>query len=248
MNTPSSASPDLYSHYTEWKQWSGAFAASEKEARYFASEFRGIPLQGRRVLEVGFGNGAFLAWARAQGAQVSGIEINDAMLDAAHRHGFDASKAPLAELAERGERHDVIVAFDVLEHWDADELLRNFGMIRALLSDGGIFLARFPNGQSPFGRVFQHGDLSHKSALSTWTMEYLAATCGLEVVRVANACRVAAHDNPMSAMKQRWLAWRRRRIERRLARLYGMPRLPLDPNLVAVLRKPLQQNESNRNG
>lgn len=249
MSTPSSAPPDLYSHYTEWKQWSGAFATGEKEARYFASELRGIPLQGRRVLEIGFGNGAFLAWARGQGAQVSGIEINDAMLDAAHRHGFDASKASLAELAGRGERYDVIAAFDVLEHWDADELLRNFGSIRALLADGGIFLARFPNGQSPFGRVFQHGDLTHKSVLSTWTMEYLAATCGLEVVRVANACRVAAHDNPMSAMKQRWLAWRRRRIERRLARLYGMPRLPLDPNLVAVLRKPRQaKNDFNQNG
>src|SRR5690348_13240860 len=148
MNT-SSASPDLYSHYTEWKRWGGAFAVGDKEARYFAAELRGIPLRERRVLEIGFGNGAFLAWAREQGAQVSGIEINDAMLEAAHRHGFEASKASLTDLAERGERYDVIAAFDVLEHWDAGELLRNFGAIRAMLTDGGIFLARFPNGQSP---------------------------------------------------------------------------------------------------
>ncbi|HXS73116.1 MAG TPA: class I SAM-dependent methyltransferase [Rhodanobacteraceae bacterium] len=251
MNTPSSAPPDLYSHYTEWKQWSGAFAVGDKEARYFAAELRDIPLQGRRVLEIGFGNGVFLAWARAQGARVSGIEINAAMLEAAHQHGFEAFKASLAELAGRGERYDVIAAFDVLEHWDAEELLRNFGLIQRLLRDDSIFVARFPNGQSPFGRVFQHGDLSHKSALSTWNVQYLAAANGLEVVRVSNACRVAAHDNPLSAMKQRWLAWRRRRIERRLSRLYGMPRLPLDPNLVAVLRKPRQEtppSNSTHNG
>lgn len=242
MNTPPAAAPDLYSHYTEWKQWSGAFVVGGKEARYFAAEFRGIPLQGRRLLEIGFGNGGFLAWARGQGAQVSGIEINDAMLEAAQRHGFEASKATLSELAERGEQYDLVAAFDVLEHWDVEELLQNFGLIRQLLREGGVFLARFPNGQSPFGRVFQHGDFSHKSTLSSFKIEYLATATGLEVVRVANARRVPAHTDPLSALRQRWLAWRRRRIERRLSRLYGMPRLPLDPNLVAVLRKPGRQD------
>jgi len=249
MGTQPSAGLDPYAHYAEWKQWSGAFAPRGKESRYFAAELRGIPLQGRRVLEIGFGNGAFLAWARNQGAQVSGIEINEAMLEAAQQHGFEASKATLAELAERGQQYDLVAAFDVLEHWDAEELLQNFGLIRRLLPEGGVFLARFPNGQSPFGRVFQHGDFSHKSTLSSFKIEYLATATGLEVVRVANARRVPAHTDPLSALRQRWLAWRRRRIERRLSRLYGMPRLPLDPNLVAVLRKPgHRQNDSNHNG
>ncbi|MGN6313659.1 MAG: class I SAM-dependent methyltransferase [Rhodanobacteraceae bacterium] len=238
METQPADDVDPYAHYTEWKQWSGAFAPRDKESRYFAAELRGIPLQGRRMLEIGFGNGGFLAWSRAQGAQVSGIEINDSMLEAARAHGFEASKATLAELVERGEQYDLIAAFDVLEHWGTQELLQNFGLIRRLLREGGVFLARFPNGQSPFGRVFQHGDFSHKSTLSSYKIEYLATASGMEVVRIANACRVAAHDDPLSALRQRWLGWRRRRIERRLSRLYGMPRLPLDPNLVAVLRKP----------
>lgn len=242
------AATDPYAHYAEWKQWSGTFAPRDKESRYFAAELKGIPLQGRSVLEIGFGNGSFLAWSRAQGAQVSGIEINEAMLEAARRHGFEASRASLDELARRGEQYDLIAAFDVLEHWDMDELLRNFGLIRQLLREGGIFLARFPNGQSPFGRVFQHGDFSHKSTLSGFKIEYLATASGLEVVRVGNARRVAAHADPLSALRQRWLAWRRSRIERRLARLYGMPRLPLDPNLVAVLRKPGPRNDCNQNG
>lgn len=242
------AATDPYAHYAEWKQWSGAFAPGDKESRYFAAELEGIPLRGRSVLEIGFGNGSFLAWARAQGAQVSGIEINEAMLEAAKRHGFQASKESLADLAGRGEQYDLVAAFDVLEHWDTDELLRNFGLIRRLLREGGIFLARFPNGQSPFGRVFQHGDFSHKSTLSSYKIEYLATASRMAVVRVGNARRVAAHANLFSAVKQRWLAWRRSRIERSLARLYGMPRLPLDPNLVAVLRKPGPRNDCNQNG
>lgn len=237
---------DPYAHYAEWKQWGGAFAPGDKEARYFASEFEGIPLQGRRVLEIGFGNGNFLAWARGQGADVAGIEINDAMLDAARRHGFEASGATLDELVAQGKSYDLIVAFDVLEHWSTEELLRHFALIRRLLRDDGVFVARFPNGQSPFGRVFQHGDFSHQSTLSSFKIEYLATASALQVVRVANARRVGAHTDPLSTLRQHWLAWRRRRIERKLARLYGMPRLPLDPNLVAVLRKP--QNGSPHDG
>lgn len=229
---------DPYANYAQWKQWAGTFAPRDKESRYFAAELDGIPLRDRHVLEIGFGNGAFMAWARGQGADVAGIEINEAMLEAAHRHGFEASSASLDELAESGPRYDVIVAFDVLEHWNTEELVRNFGLVRRLLHDGGIFLARFPNGQSPYGRVFQHGDFSHQSTLSSYKIEYLATTSRLEVVRVANARRVGAHTDPLSTLRHRWLAWRRRRIERKFARLYGLPRLPLDPNLVAVLRKP----------
>lgn len=245
MTARSPAPVDPYANYTEWKQWGGTFTPRDKEARYFAVEFRDIPLQDRHVLEIGFGNGGFMAWARSRGAHVTGIEINDAMLEAARQHGFEASNATLGELAERGRHFDLIVAFDVLEHWDTAELVHNFDLIRRLLRDGGIFLARFPNGQSPYGRVYQHGDFSHRSTLSSYKIEYLATTSRLEVVRIANACRVGAHTDPLSNLRQRWLAWRRHRIERKLARLYGLPRLPLDPNLVAVLRKP--QDPSTRN-
>lgn len=244
MTTPS-APPDPYANYAEWKQWSGTFAPSDPEARYFAAEFAGIPLAGRRVLEIGFGNGACMAWARAQGADVGGLEINAAMLEAARRHGFDARQATLDELATAGERYDLIVAFDVLEHWSTAELFHNFDLLPRLLADGGCLLARFPNGHSPFGRIYQHGDFSHQSTLSTFKIEYLAAASHLEIVRVANACRVSGRNTWSANLRQRWMAWRRRRIERHLARLYGMRKLPLDPNLVAVLRKPHVSSPSN---
>lgn len=235
---PGAIAHDGYAGYAVWKGWDGAFTASDREVRYFAAEFRGIPLSGKRLLEVGFGNGSLLAWARGQGAQVSGLEHDVGMCEAGRRAGFDVAGTSLVDLAERGERYDLVVAFDVLEHWDGTELVANFAAVRALLAEGGLFLARFPNGQSPFGRVYQHGDFSHKSTLSTYKIEYLARLGGLDVVRIANACRVSAKAGMLAALRQRWLALQRRRIERRIARLYGIRRLPLDPNLVAVLRRP----------
>ena len=246
MSEPSGTIADPYAGYTEWKRWDGVFRTSDKEARYFAAEFREFPLRGKRVLEIGFGNGSFLAWAKSEGADAAGIELNADMREAAVRNGFVAFDDSLADLANKGHRFDVVVAFDVIEHWDTTELIENFRRIRALLADGGIFLARFPNGQSPFGRVFQHGDFSHKSTLTTYKIEYLAVASGLEIMRIANPCRVPSRAGPLGSLRQAWMAWRRRRIERSIARLYGIRKLPLDPNLVAVLKKPAPGETSQR--
>lgn len=228
---------DAYQNYTQWKRWQGTFEVSERDARYFAAELRDILLHGRRVLEIGFGNGSFLAWARSRGAEVCGLEINPEMLAAAARHGYVARNAPLADLVAEDARFDLVVAFDVIEHWDTDELVANFCAIAALLTDTGCFVARFPNGHSPFGRVYQYGDFTHKSVISSYKIDYLAGIAGLDVVRVANERRVSSRDGALRALRHRWLAARRGWIERSLSKLYGTPRLPLAPNLVAVLGK-----------
>src|SRR4029453_16158704 len=111
---------------------------------------------------------------------VAGIEVSAEMRDAARRHGFVALDTSLSELAATSATYDLVVAFDVSEHWDTAELMQNFAHVRDLLAPGGLFLARFPNGQSPFGRAFQHGDFTHKSTLTTYKIEYLATLTGLE--------------------------------------------------------------------
>jgi SAM-dependent methyltransferase len=236
MDERSAGGIDPYAHYAEWKRWDGAASPDANDARYYAAEFDGIALSGRRVLEIGFGNGRFLAWARDVGARIVGVEINAPMRDAARSAGFDVVDDAPEALAARGEKFDVVVAFDVLEHFDADELSSLFRAVHSMLVDGGVFVSRFPNGQSPFGRAYQHGDFSHKSTLTTYKIEYLAGITGFDIVRIANPCRVARRG-ALGSLRHWWLARRRRRFERTIARLYDMRRLPLDPNLVAVLRK-----------
>jgi SAM-dependent methyltransferase len=237
MDEPANAGADPYAGYASWKGWDGAFATSDRKRRYFAAEFRDMPLRGRRVLEIGFGNGEFLAFAKGEGAEAAGTEINAEARDAARRHGFEALDASPENIAASGRRFDLVVAFDVLEHWDFDELVANFRAIHALLADDGRFVSRFPNGHSPFGRIYQNGDFSHKSALSTYKLEYLAGLTGFRIVRIDNARRVPSRPGPLASVWHGWLAFRRRRNERSIARLYGIRRLPLDPNLVAVLEK-----------
>ena len=249
VNDPQAGSPQLYSGYADWKNWGGEFAPSDREARYFAAELAGIPLGGKRVLEIGFGNGSFLAWAKALGAVVVGTEIDAVMIEHGRARGFDARSASLEALVAANERFDLIVAFDVFEHWDKATLIASLRQFGDLLTPGGQVLARFPNGQSPFGRVHQHGDLTHQTVLSESSILQLANMTDFAVARVGNACSVPVRRDFFSVLKHHWRRWRRARLERWLGKLYGFGRLALDPNLVVLLRKrdAPSTNRSDRN-
>jgi SAM-dependent methyltransferase len=237
VNEPQGNSPQLYGGYSDWKNWHGEFAPSDRDARYFAAELADIALTGKRVLEIGFGNGNFLAWAKTLGAEVVGTEIDTAMVARARARGFDARPAPLEALAAANEHFDLIVAFDVFEHWDKPMLVASLTQFAALLGPEGQVLARFPNGQSPFGRVHQYGDLTHQTVLSASSISQLANMTGFTVVRVGNACAVPLRRDFFSVVKHHWRRIRRARIERWFGKLYGVGRLALDPNLVVLLRR-----------
>ena len=69
---------DLYADYRAWKNWSDEhfFHCDPIEALYFRAEI-GESLAGKKVLELGFGNGSFLRWASDQGAQTFGTELDE---------------------------------------------------------------------------------------------------------------------------------------------------------------------------
>jgi 2-polyprenyl-3-methyl-5-hydroxy-6-metoxy-1,4-benzoquinol methylase len=245
VNDPQAGSTQLYSGYADWKNWRGEFAPSDREARYFAAELADIPLGGKRVLEIGFGNGSFLAWAKAVGAEVVGTEIDAVMIEHARARGFDARPASLEALAAANERFDLIVAFDVFEHWDKATLITSLRQFGDLLTPCGQVFARFPNGQSPLGRVHQYGDLTHQTVLSASSILQLANMTGFAVVRVGNACSVPLRRDFFSLLKHSWRRWRRARLERWIGKVYGFGRLALDPNLVVLLRR-LDKPSTNR--
>lgn len=229
---------DEYADYGRWKQWRNFGALPASQARYFASELRRIgPLAGKKVLEVGFGNGGFLSYARAQGAEACGTEMIQALVTAAKRKGFVVGKdRDFFNKKKLAGTFDLVVAFDVLEHMERGELVKFFGSVHALLKPGGAFLARFPNGDSPFGRRYQHGDLTHKTAIGGSLVEHLAALSGFAVMEVRNP-RIEFVDNPLLRVAQVLQRGLRNLTEMAVGYTYFNRRLPLDQNLVAHLRK-----------
>lgn len=229
--------------YLDWKDWKdesfGRFGAFE--AGYYAAETELEPGSRARILEIGFGNGPFIGWSKQLGADVYGVELNPTLVDrcrafVGEEHAFlDLHDRRLSALAGTFTH---IVAFDVIEHIAQSELPRVFARLGELLAAGGRIILRFPNGDSPFGRIYQHGDPTHVTTLGRFKVLYLARESGLRAIEI-RAPRLPLKGVPLPNLVKRALVSAGRFcVERLFGYLYfGGRAIPLHPNYVAVLTR-----------
>jgi 2-polyprenyl-3-methyl-5-hydroxy-6-metoxy-1,4-benzoquinol methylase len=226
-------------HYTSWKDWEpDRFGQwSRRQARYFDWHVARCGLAGsgagRRLLEVGYGNGAFLGWARGQGFEVMGIEAQPVLLERARNMGW-AVASSVDEL-DAAAQFDLVVAIDVVEHLSAEQCSALLAAAVARLAPRGCILLRVPNGDSPFGRAHQHGDLTHTATYGLSKLRQLAAMHKLEIAAYGEA---PWHRNDRIARSFNGLlrATARTVLESWIRFSYGWNDLSLAPNLVVVLR------------
>jgi 2-polyprenyl-3-methyl-5-hydroxy-6-metoxy-1,4-benzoquinol methylase len=236
-HAPSARAEDgHYAHYEEWKCWETYFEFDAEDAEYYAGELRGVPLVGKRVLEIGFGTGSFLAWARTHGARIAGTEINERSLAEAKRLGVELLDPAIEHIEDQHAGcFDVVVGFDVFEHFDLEEIQARIRAAETMLKPGGFIVLRFPNGQSPFGLAPQNGDVTHKTALAKEKMEQICHGARLEAVRYTGSYGVRGPWGPTRVVR----AFRRfaqGMIGASLNLIYATD-IPWDPVVVLVLRK-----------
>ena len=111
--------PNLYDDYDDLKGWKTLFQPSSQEAHLFSKEFNHINFSGSYFLDIGFGSGGLLGWARQQGAIVSGFEIQEKLIIEATKADIEVYK----ELKEvPSDRYDIVTGFDLLEHLPLNEI------------------------------------------------------------------------------------------------------------------------------
>lgn len=227
---------NLYAGYEAWKGWDKPFAYSRQDAAYYKGEMRGVRVKGADLLEIGFGSGGFLAWARAEGAHVSGTEINPSSLMQASAFGIPTIDPNLECVASlHAGRFDTIVAFDVFEHFTVDEVRVRLAAAAIMLKPEGCLVLRFPNAQSPFGLAPQYGDPTHKCGLSRSACEQLMQGTALLVERYGGAFSIGG-GGPLLGPARRMRRILRSLIGAVLNFVYTQS-IPWDPVVVLVLRK-----------
>lgn len=177
--------------YIRWKNWQGdAFGVLDAAAFvYFHAELKPLEIsKNATVLEIGFGNGQFLAFAKSNGWRIFGTEANQTLVTTARDKGYDACVSHEVDVfADR--TFDLVVAFDVLEHIEESAHVEFLNSLITKLKVGGVLLLRFPNGDSPMGLPNQNGDSTHCSVIGVGKLKRYAALINGEIVYVKGEAR-----------------------------------------------------------
>jgi len=226
----------LIKNYQNRKLWYGNKSFRECAEFFEIEAVRAGIEKGDRLLEIGFGEGLFLDWARESGFNISGVEINHDFYVLAKERGHNVYLGDAKEVLQNlDKKYNGIFLFDVLEHLSLEEVSGLFDFFRTILGKKGKILARVPNGGSPFGRYLQNSDATHVTALTGSKLQDIAQLSGLEVKRIYNGARTrktGAHKNWLLKSIAYGL---RDLIQLAIGYLYYGENIPLDPNLTIVI-------------
>lgn len=138
------------------------------------------------ILEVGCGHGALLHFAAEAGyTDLAGIDGSPQQVEAAKRLGIaNVTQGELLVALENlpSESHDLVIAFDVLEHFDKDEIIDITDEVVRILKPGGRWLIHVPNGASPFAGAALYNDFTHELAFTVESMTQLMLASGFSGV------------------------------------------------------------------
>lgn len=183
-STTSDYRKQIYARYASTR---GGAAAADERARepFFRKLLRYLPDPGARVFEVGAGTGGLLRYLMAQGFQdVRGVDGSSEQVARAERDQAPVvlgdAMAALRALPDASV--DVVVALDVVEHFDKGEAFAMLGEFHRVLSPGGRCLIHTVNADSPFFGTIRYGDYTHETAFNRTSMTQVLRTHGFQQV------------------------------------------------------------------
>jgi 2-polyprenyl-3-methyl-5-hydroxy-6-metoxy-1,4-benzoquinol methylase len=194
----------LYDQYVTGHQ--GVVPESRSQAALQRDIVSRIPHDAAPILDVGCGQGQLLRLLLAEGhSDVMGIDTSAEQVELASRLGTPyVHEANVLEFARENEgRFGCVVAVDLIEHFDRDNVLPLFNALRAMLRPGGRLIVRTPNGVSPFHGRILFGDLTHGVAYTHRMLEQIAARTGFASV-TSYPCRPAGTRVKTLARRALW--------------------------------------------
>jgi cyclopropane fatty-acyl-phospholipid synthase-like methyltransferase len=166
------------------------------------------PDRNATILDLGCGHGALIHFAREAGYRdIEGMDGSQEQVAAAKRLGIDGVReGDLGEslAAMPDASREVIVAFDVIEHFRKDELLSFVDEVRRVLRPGGRWIIHSVNGESPFFGRIRYGDLTHETAFTRESISQLLLSSDFARVECYEDAPVP-HGVKSSV---RWILWK----------------------------------------
>ena len=168
----------------------GKLASRQRVASFVLSVL--APLSpGRRILDFGCGEGAFVAQAVAEGWEASGVDLNAGLVEQAKRHwGVDTLVGGSLEefLATNPQPYDAIVTSQVFEHLQEPRVIG--AALVGMLRPGGVIYIDVPNANQ-LGEWTQRGKTldptAHWNHFTVETLDRLVRDLGCDVIHGTGA-------------------------------------------------------------
>ncbi|MGH9961740.1 MAG: class I SAM-dependent methyltransferase [Pyrinomonadaceae bacterium] len=190
------------------------------------------------ILELGCGHGAFLYALRQAGyTKCEGVDCSPEQIAVARRLGIggiteDDLTRHLTTVPDASKQ--VVITFDVIEHFTKSELMSFVDEVYRVLCPGGKWIIHVPNGESPFGLRMRCWDFTHELAFTRTSIAQLLMASGFSTI-------ICEEDGPVPhgvISMIRWMLWK---MIRGLLRFYLAvetgsisPKHIFTQNLVAV--------------
>lgn len=161
-----------------------------------------------KILELGCGHGALIYYAQEAGyTNINGVDVSVEQVDVAKELNVEGvSQGDLLEMLNRhrSESLDMVIAFDVIEHFTKNELLQLADEVCRVLTPASRWLLHMPNAASPFFGRIRYGDCTHEQAFTQNSLSQLLHVSGFTTIH----CH---EDTPVvHGIKStvRWLLWK----------------------------------------
>lgn len=150
---------------------------------------------GKRVLDLGAGDGALLQSFTSGGANLAlGLDIDEAAAAIAERRGISVLIAPVQDALQTLETYapfDVVTMNHVIEHLPRRDVQGTLTQVRALLRPNGSLLVATPNAQAPTGAYWLADDATHQWAYTAGSLFYHLTLAGFVDFRVLDPLALA---------------------------------------------------------
>ncbi len=160
------------------------------------------------ILDLGCGHGALVHFARKAGYHnTTGVDRSPQQVAEARRLGIEGVVEGdlMQTLQSLGNgSQDMVITFDVIEHFTKNELVSFVDEVHRVLRKGGKWIIHTPNAESPFGGRMRYWDFTHELAFTRTSITQLLKSSGFSLI-------TCYEDTPIPhGLKSaiRWLLWK----------------------------------------
>ena len=141
---------------------------------------------GASCLDLGCGAGNLLLVLKTLGFDnLIGIDLGPEQIAIARARGVTAIQANVLEYLKTSDQSfDLILAFDIIEHFAKDEVLEVLGLIWKCLKPGGRLIIQTPNALSPWASHIRYNDLTHEWIFGPSCLASTLRLCGFKDVEL----------------------------------------------------------------